>query len=597
VSAIDDKYVQLIEANPWIGLPAGDEQTCTDKVGTYREYKGGASIYYTPATGAHLIYGYIRDKWIALGREKGPNGYPTSDETDASSGQGRLSQFQQGAIVWKRGTAEAFTVYGAIYIKWGTLQYDKGPLGFPLTDEAAAAGNSGRFNDFEHGAIYYNGALGTHAVRSPILEAWTVADREKGLLKLPVSDTPAAADAQGSITQKFQGGSISCTAGASRSIVTSTLISPRIEPRTRSLVLEPNPSNSAAWKLPDIDDKRVCKLTRLNRHLRLKTALVIFPGSYTRTLTSTEIADLKSSYATAVSRIHDFSFGLGEIVSTVVEAGSALTKSDFTDYGKDGKPSTFQAEFAAYGDAIKALTDEGLAVGDFDVVSICIPWQDSDTQKASGFAWANPVFKLNNTKTWSTIHYIYPGDYWWAYFVHETTHCLEWMLQDHGYRDLRNNDDPWWAACYPKLSSSAIVPKPENTLGDTDPRLYAMHQRIKSSWLGLAPKWGSVKTDPTTLESYGQILSYACPDGQAIVETAWDTKYLGVTPSVSECQKIANELKGLYAERSALQADLQEAGPGGKAALAAQIKNINAKIGALADESAACDARAALLAK
>ncbi|WP_437906560.1 hypothetical protein WME95_01190 [Sorangium sp. So ce327] len=599
MSKIDEKYLQLIEANPWIGAPVGDEQTCADKVGSFREYQGAASIYYTPNTGAHLIYGLIRAKWIALGREKGPNGYPTSDEIDSPSGLGRCNMFQHGTITWKRGTSEAFAVYGAIYAKWGTLQYDKGPLGFPLTDESATVVGAGRFNDFEHGAIYYSSSVGTHVVRSPILEAWTFADREKGLFKLPTSDTPTAKDAGGSYTQQFQGGSISCKEGASRSIVANPVISPRIEARTRSLVLAVNPKYADAWKKPGINDARTCKLTRLNRHFRLRTALVIFPGSYTRTLAGSDIDNVKSSYATAAAKIRDFNFGLAEVHPTVVVANTTLKKVDFTDKEFDQDPTTFQAEFNGYSKVIQALAEHGHSVADFDVVSICIPWMGTDTSKdkPASFAKANPVFKLNNAKTWTTIHHVYPGDYWWAFFVHEITHCVEWMLQNHGYPDLRNNDDPWWAASYPHLASSIVAPPPENVDAFSDTRLYAMHQRIKASWFGLAPTWGEIRTDTTSLENYGEILMYACPDGQAIVESAWGTKYLGISPSGADCQSIKSELDALYAERGALQAELSVAAPGQKPSLAGQIVAINQKINALGDKKAVCEARAALASK
>lgn len=57
-SAIDAKYAQLINANPWIGQPKTIEQVCPDGVGRYRHYEA-ASIYWHPQTGAHLIYGLM----------------------------------------------------------------------------------------------------------------------------------------------------------------------------------------------------------------------------------------------------------------------------------------------------------------------------------------------------------------------------------------------------------------------------------------------------------------------------------------------------------------------------------------------------------
>lgn len=594
MTPIDIKYNQVIPGNPWIGEPTGPEQVCADGIGHFRDYQGGASIYFTPKTGAHLIYGLIRAKWIKLGREKGPNGYPITDEANAGSGKGRFNNFQNGTIIWKRDTPEAFSVYGAIYGKWGTVQYDMGPLGFPLTDETATVGNTGRYNDFEHGAIYYNAAAGTHIIRSPILEAWSVADREKGLLKFPISDTPATKDGQNAYIQKFQGGRISCMEGASRSLVSSSLVTSRIKPLTRAVVLVDS----------DNLDTRACNLIRLNRHLQLKTALVIFRGSYTRSLDDAEIEAIKSSYAKAKAKIDAFSFGLGRIKSTTVVVESVLKKSDFLDYGKDGDATTFQAEFKEYSKVNAALQAKGLTAADFDIVSINIPWVDTATDKASGLAWANPSDKLGNSTTWSTVHYIYPGPYWgnkpaiwWAFYVHETTHIIEWMLEKHGYPQLRNNDDPWWEAAYPHLTSSSIVPPPENVDTQTDQRLYAMHQRVKSSWFNLSPTWGQIITDVTSLDNYGKILMYSCPDTRTVVETAWSTKYLDICPTPTECQGIANEIKSLEGEKQGLQADLQEVGPGGKSAIVQHINKINQQITVLKGKLAACDEQKKLASK
>ena len=48
------------------GLPVTDETSTPDRVGRYNHFTGGRSIYWTPATGAHAVYGAIRSKWAAL---------------------------------------------------------------------------------------------------------------------------------------------------------------------------------------------------------------------------------------------------------------------------------------------------------------------------------------------------------------------------------------------------------------------------------------------------------------------------------------------------------------------------------------------------
>jgi hypothetical protein len=215
-SAIDAKYDQLIKANPWIGKPVTPEQACPDKIGYYRHYEaknyGGASIYWHPQTGAHLIYGLIRSKWAALGWEKSPLGYPTTDELNAASAKGRFNNFQGGTIIWKQNTSNAFAVYGHIYSKWGEQGWDKGYLGFPVTDELGTPDGVGRYNHFEGGSIYWTPNTGAHIVRGMIRGAWADQGWEKGRLGYPRTDELVTEGTNGKGRHNvFQGGEIHWT--------------------------------------------------------------------------------------------------------------------------------------------------------------------------------------------------------------------------------------------------------------------------------------------------------------------------------------------------------------------------------------------------
>lgn len=209
MSEIDKKYAQVIGTNPWMGKPTIPESVCPDGVGRYRHYQGGASIYWSPQTGAHLIYGLIRHKWALLGWEKSPNGYPTTDESNAQSGHGRFNNFQHGTIIWKSGTHEAFSVYGDIYGKWGKYKWDVGELGFPLTDECGVPCGIGRFNHFEGGSIYWTPSTGAHVVKGAIRSAWASQGWEKSRLQYPLSDEQVTNTTGGQGRhQLFQGGEV-----------------------------------------------------------------------------------------------------------------------------------------------------------------------------------------------------------------------------------------------------------------------------------------------------------------------------------------------------------------------------------------------------
>ncbi|NIH83792.1 uncharacterized protein with LGFP repeats [Amycolatopsis granulosa] len=71
-----------------------------DGTGRYNHFSlaAGASVYWTPSTGAHAVQGAIRDKWAALGWETSALGYPTSDEYGVTGG--RRNNFQHDYITW-----------------------------------------------------------------------------------------------------------------------------------------------------------------------------------------------------------------------------------------------------------------------------------------------------------------------------------------------------------------------------------------------------------------------------------------------------------------------------------------------------------------
>lgn len=87
------------------GYPITDERVTSDGRGRYNHFRGmqypnrpEASIFWSPQTGAHAIYGAIRDAWAQQGWERGPLGYPTSGEHQ--DGKYRRVNFQGGYIRW-----------------------------------------------------------------------------------------------------------------------------------------------------------------------------------------------------------------------------------------------------------------------------------------------------------------------------------------------------------------------------------------------------------------------------------------------------------------------------------------------------------------
>ena len=152
VGEIDKKYRALGGCNSFLGAAITAEIATPDGVGRFNHFQDG-SIYWTPSTGAFEVHGAIRAKWEALDWEKGVLGYPVSDEMKTPDGVGRFNHFQNGSIYWTPQTG-AHEVHGTIRDKWAETGWETGPLGYPTSDEYAVA--EGRKSDFQRGSITWN---------------------------------------------------------------------------------------------------------------------------------------------------------------------------------------------------------------------------------------------------------------------------------------------------------------------------------------------------------------------------------------------------------------------------------------------------------
>jgi uncharacterized protein with LGFP repeats len=150
------------EAGP-AGYPVTDELPTPDGVGRYNHFSraDGASIYWTSGSGAHMIMGAIRAKWSEMGWERGPAGYPITDELGTPDGRGRYNHFSRGdgaSIYWTNGTG-AHAIYGLIRQRWAALGWETGRLRYPTSDEYGVSG--GRRNDFSGGTVTFVFSSGT----------------------------------------------------------------------------------------------------------------------------------------------------------------------------------------------------------------------------------------------------------------------------------------------------------------------------------------------------------------------------------------------------------------------------------------------------
>jgi len=172
MSAISDKYAELGGGNSVLGNPTSAEADTAVDGGRYRHDQNG-SIFSHKNTGAHEVHGRIHEKWGKIKAERGPLGFPTSDESDCNGvPDSKYNLFERGSITWKQGADEAFETHGAIRDKFCDMGCEAGTLGFPTTDESPCGDKKGRFNHFENGSIYWKPSIGIHEVHGLIHNYW-----------------------------------------------------------------------------------------------------------------------------------------------------------------------------------------------------------------------------------------------------------------------------------------------------------------------------------------------------------------------------------------------------------------------------------------
>ena len=203
VSPIDSKHAALGGDRGLLGPAIGAEAELAG--GRFRPYRAG-SIYWTPVAGAFEAHGAVRDRWGTLGWENGPLGFPVSDELPAPDGSGRYNHFQGGSIYWTPGTG-AWAVQGAIRDAWRDLGWERSALGYPTTSEQVTPDSSGRYNNFQGGSLYWSPSTGAFEVRGSIRATWSGLGGQAGPLGYPLTHERLAPDGRGRYNH-FQGGSI-----------------------------------------------------------------------------------------------------------------------------------------------------------------------------------------------------------------------------------------------------------------------------------------------------------------------------------------------------------------------------------------------------
>ncbi|MFD0485549.1 hypothetical protein ACFQ46_23405 [Kineococcus sp. GCM10028916] len=194
-----DKYASMGWETSYLGYPTSGEMPV--RGGVIQRFQGGIG-YWSPATGAQFIRGAIFDKYGAFGWEGGRLGFPVISEVGLRTGA--FTAFQGGSIYWHP-TSGAHPVFGAIRDTWGASGWENGPLGFPTSDEFGPLRGGGFGQRYQGGSIYWSLASGGHTVTGAFRGFYAAQGWEGGRLGYPISQEYRSGSL---IKQDYQGGTL-----------------------------------------------------------------------------------------------------------------------------------------------------------------------------------------------------------------------------------------------------------------------------------------------------------------------------------------------------------------------------------------------------
>lgn len=126
------RYVSLGAEAGALGFPVTSPIALADG-GSASRFQNGRISWSAP-TGAWETIGPLAREYEELGAETSRLGYPIGGHEQADGGRGRVTRFRNGRISWTADTG-AHAVTGRIADRYVQLGAEAGPLGFPVDDE------------------------------------------------------------------------------------------------------------------------------------------------------------------------------------------------------------------------------------------------------------------------------------------------------------------------------------------------------------------------------------------------------------------------------------------------------------------------------
>ena len=146
-------------ANAWIGKRTKPGEVAMAKGGRAAEFEH-AIVYWSAASGTHAVpRGPLLEDYQRRGGTAGPLGYPVRAHAELPQtkdrSKGLVQAFEGGIDYLRGGVGPGAVVMGVIGARWASEGYEKGPAGYPLSDEAKTA-DGGRVQAFEHDVLAWH---------------------------------------------------------------------------------------------------------------------------------------------------------------------------------------------------------------------------------------------------------------------------------------------------------------------------------------------------------------------------------------------------------------------------------------------------------
>ncbi len=193
-----------------IGYPLEGQRCDLVPTGCSQRFSG-ATIYWSPTTGAHAVGGLILARWTSSGGLAGAGiGYPTSTVLSCDATAGCTQTFQGGVVTWT-GRTGAHLVGGQIHARWSAAGGLAAGIGYPTSTVLACDGAAGCAQTFERGLVTWSAPTGAHIVGGILRAAWEKEGGARSWLGYPTSTTLACDPGTGCV-QTFAGGAVGWSA-------------------------------------------------------------------------------------------------------------------------------------------------------------------------------------------------------------------------------------------------------------------------------------------------------------------------------------------------------------------------------------------------